>query len=141
MTNDTMTFTLRRHLLGAFLTRLKKLELGRALFGFHYFLTDPWPGDPVMAWSLAAYGDDDDEEPSFIDSVPGIRVAGCGDDSERVGVLAYRYGLLDALRALWERNTSSAELLDLTVRVRRDLEKNTLEPVGLDPNTTLRSPA
>ncbi len=140
MTKNSVTFTLRRHLLGAFLTRLEKIAVGRALFGFRYCMIDPWPADPVMAWSLAAYMHDEDEAPCFIDSVPVIRAVGCGDDDERAGALSYRFGLLSAIRELWESNTSSAELLDLSVRVREDVQKNTLEPLQLEANTTLRRP-
>ena len=140
MSPATVTFTIRRHLLEAFLTRMEKLDLNRALFGFRYFTTDPWPAEPVRAWSLAAYMDDEDEAPYFTDSIPVIQAVGGGDDDERTGVISYRYGLLRAIRELWESNPLSGELLDLSVRVREDISYNTLEPIRLETNTTLRRP-
>jgi hypothetical protein len=131
MNNDTFTFAIRRHLLGDLLTQVEKLGFGRVLFGFQYCMTDPWPAEPVMAWSLAAYMGTEDEASSFINSIPIIRAMGGNDDQERAGVLSYRYGLLSSLRALWEQSDPAAVLFDLTVRVRDDVSENTLEPSAM----------
>ncbi len=139
MNNDTVTFTIRRQALADFLTRMEKCNSECALFGFEYFMIDPWPSEPVMAWSLAAYSDDEDEAPCLIDSIPIIRASGGDGDDERASIISCRYGRLDMFRALWEQNTSSASLLDLTVRVREEVQRNTLAPISLKANTTLHS--
>ncbi len=138
---NTVTFTLRRNLFDEFLTKMEKLHLDRILFGFQHSLIDPWPADPVKAWSLSAYMDDEDEGPDFICSVPVIRVADSGEEYERDRVVYCRYGLLDALRELWESGDSSSELLDLTVRAQESMEEISLEPIRLEANTTLHSHA
>jgi hypothetical protein len=137
MKNDTFVFTIRCHLLGELLAQIEKLGFDHALLGFQSCMIDPWPAAPVMAWSLAVYSDSEDKAPRFVESIPIIRVVG-GGDHERAGVLSYRYGVLDSLRALWEQCDSAVVLLDLTVRVRDDVRENTLEPVRLEPSAMIR---